>query len=448
MIIKTSNQGRSRASVAALAAHLLSHENEKAAVIEMRGVTGSLADALEDMRALSLGTRSRRPLMHASISLSPAEAQKFTIAQWVEAANALETAHGLTGHQRAVVLHIKPDAKGRSRPHLHVVWNRVNAETLQVAHDGWGYRKNMGVARHMERRFGLMAVSTPKETPTPKSRTTYADHQTAKRAGAKVEDTIDVLRRCWDRSLNGRAFAAAVEAAGLSLARGHRGIVAVDKAGVHSLSRRLGLKAAEVRHRLADLDPAALPTVEQVQQGAVRLHPPGRNDMRKPFAASRPKRKRDRYNEAPQPLSPDYWRDLGFEVDVLVGKLMVRLSPDCLLEDRGDGLTLHRQGEPTPDDIKAMVTAAKARGWTGIHFHGGADPKWQQAARLEALRQGFRWEDITLESEEGQPKPPASLAPLPDHIRKRLTPQDEPQSGPKPDETPVPEQAPLPVPGL
>lgn len=221
----------------------------------------------------------------------------------------------------------------------------------------------------------------------------------------------------------------------------------MDKAGVHSLARRLGLKTAEVRRRLADLDTDALPTVEDVQQGAARPRSPGRENMRKPFAASRPKRKRDCYSDTPQPLSPDYWRGLGFETEVLVGRLMVRLSPDCLLEDQGDNLTLHRQGEPTPDDIKAMVAAAKVRGWNGIHFRGGANPKWQQAARLEALRQGFRWEDISLECEEGQRKPPASLTSLPEHIRKRLAPQDEPPPEPQPDKTTAPEPAPLSVPG-
>lgn len=158
MIIKTSSQGRSWAAVAALARHLLSQENERAEVVELRGVAGSLVEALEDMRALSLGTRSRRPLLHASISVPPAEAQQLTMAHWIKAADELEAVHGLNGHQRAVVLHVKTDAKGQRRPHLHIVWNRVDAQTLKVVHDGWGYRKNEEAARRLERRFGLMTV--------------------------------------------------------------------------------------------------------------------------------------------------------------------------------------------------------------------------------------------------------------------------------------------------
>jgi DNA-binding transcriptional MerR regulator len=54
----------------------------------------------------------------------------------------------------------------------------------------------------------------------------------------------------------------------IAVARGdRRDFVIIDRAGDdHSLARRLGIKAAEVRSYMADLDPASLPSVEQAKQ--------------------------------------------------------------------------------------------------------------------------------------------------------------------------------------
>lgn len=450
MIIKTSSQGASRAAVAALARHLLSNENEAAEVVELRGVVGPLADALEEMRAVSLGTRSRRPLLHASINVPPDEAARLTADQWGQAADTLENALGLAGHQRALVMHVKRDAKGQLRRHLHVVWNRVDAVSLKVVHDGWGFRKNEEVARTLELLWNLRAVTgvhtRPPGTPRPVARTQRTDHQAAKRNGTKLDDTIATLHRCWEQATTGQAFAAALEAAGqLSLASGHRGIVVVVAGVPHSLARRLGLRAEEVRRKLADLDPKTLPTVEQVQQ-AQKQRPQHRSTAMKskPFGVARPRPRKRREAEARQPLTPDYWHDLGFEVETRPDMLIVWLAPDCRLEDRGDDISIYRPSGPTPEDTALIIAAAKARGWTGIRFHGGT-AEWQQAARQAALAAGYAWDDISLECEDGLPKPPVSVISLPDHVRRCLLPAPEqPQevlnqpSAPEPAPTPAP----------
>src|SRR4051794_37686674 len=81
----------------------------------------------------------------------------------------------------------------------------------------------------------------------------------------------------------------ALAAHGLVLARGERrDFVIVDHpGGLHALSKRItGATAAEIRTRLADLDPAALPTVSQakvqqaenppldIRNGALTVQPP------------------------------------------------------------------------------------------------------------------------------------------------------------------------------
>ena len=68
---------------------------------------------------------------------------------------------------------------------------------------------------------------------------------------------------------NGTAFRRALEATGdYVLARGdRRDFVIIDRAGdEHSLGRRLGMKAKELRAYMADLDPASLPGVEQAKE--------------------------------------------------------------------------------------------------------------------------------------------------------------------------------------
>ncbi len=133
MIIKGSARRQSAADVKRLAAHILdARGNEQVTVIELKGVaTTSLPEALGDMHALSLSTRTRRGLYHASISVDPAESRRMAHGQWTLAADELERRLGLVGHQRALVRHIK-----KGRVHLHVVWSRVHPDTLKVAHDG------------------------------------------------------------------------------------------------------------------------------------------------------------------------------------------------------------------------------------------------------------------------------------------------------------------------
>lgn len=87
------------------------------------------------------------------------------------------------------------------------------------------------------------------------------------------------------------------------------------------------------------------------------------------------------------------------------------------MEDRSDQMLFHIT--PAPEDTAVMVAAARARGWKEIHFCGGT-PEWQRAARLEALKQGFPLDAITLECEANQP--PVAALPMPEHIRRRLQP--------------------------
>ncbi len=130
MIIKGSSRGGSQTDVDRLARHLVAHENEIAVVLEGCGGPDDLARQLSEFRAVTLGTRSRRALYHASLSPPADEALPLDDPRWIEAVGTLERHLGLVGHQRVIVGHQK-----KSRRHVHVVWCRAHPETLKIASD-------------------------------------------------------------------------------------------------------------------------------------------------------------------------------------------------------------------------------------------------------------------------------------------------------------------------
>ncbi|WP_189052619.1 LPD7 domain-containing protein [Aliidongia dinghuensis] len=163
---------------------------------------------------------------------------------------------------------------------------------------------------------------------------------------------------------------------------------------------------------------------------------------RKTFTAANARRRRPvQDTDTSAPVSPAYWYGLGYETTIDGTVLYVALPGGIRLADHGDYLVRHRDGEPTDDEIAALVAAGKARRWEDIRFSGGS-PEFQPPARIEALRQGYRLDQISLECEDGLPKP-ANTLPMPDHIRRRLIPD------PAPDQVPaLPPSEPTPAPRL
>ena len=260
--------GGARGGAGDLAAHLQRTDtNERVFVLEMRGVAADDLDgALSDMEAIASGARSKRPLYHANINTGPQEL--LTAAQKHHAVDRLEADLGFTGQPRVVVEHEK-----HGRAHLHVVWLRIDLDTMKAIPDSHNFRKHEQCARDLELEFEHQRVQgahigREDGDDRPPRAATYAEYMQAARSGRTPQETKAQLRELWQSADTGRAFSAALNEAGWILARGDkRGFVALDAASeVHAVNKAITeLSAAGVRGRLADLDVDALPNVDEAR---------------------------------------------------------------------------------------------------------------------------------------------------------------------------------------
>ena len=266
MIIK----GKSRAGPAALAVHLGNAEkNERITLLETKGTVAlDLRGALVEMDAYAVGTRCEKSLYHAAIS--PALPYRLTTEQREAAIDALEERLGLTGHSRVVVLHEK-----LGREHIHVVWSRIDLNTMKSVSDSHNYRKHEEVARDLERRFGHERVQgafherngakRPDRTPS------RAELRQEERTGIKGKDVKALVTAAFRASDNAEAFRAALGDAGYIIANGdRRDFVIVDRAGgIHSLARRIdGIKAAQLAKFMSSIDRRTLPNAKDASEAA------------------------------------------------------------------------------------------------------------------------------------------------------------------------------------
>jgi hypothetical protein len=263
MIIK----GESVSGASRLAVHLSRTDtNESVRKGEFRDVAAEdLRGALLEMEALGAGTRTTKPLYHASINTPINE--RLTDEQRAYAIDRLEKELGLTGQMRVVMIHTKND-----REHTHIVWSRIDLEHMRAIPDSHNYRKHEEVSRELEREFGHARVQGAHAErdgqPRPKRTPSHAEMLQAERTGLTPQQVTEQVTALWRTTDNGKSFAAALSDAGYVLARGdRRDFVIIDpKCGTHSLARRIeGARVKDVRERMADIDPLQLPSVAEAK---------------------------------------------------------------------------------------------------------------------------------------------------------------------------------------
>ena len=220
-------RGNPAGSVGYWSEHLLRDDtNEKAEVKEIKGLAAEdLPGALREMQAVASGSRSHGNFMYQA-NINPLAHEHLTPAQWMEAVDTLEKNLGLEGHQRVVVEHVK-----EGRQHYHVIWNRVDVDTMRVTDMKGNYRIHEGTQADLEQRFEL--TRTPEPTPDKARPPDLWEIRAGERSGFDPVAMKAELTELWKASDSGKAFAAAVEERGYVLANGDKpGVLGVvDRAG-------------------------------------------------------------------------------------------------------------------------------------------------------------------------------------------------------------------------
>lgn len=261
MILK----GNQRGGGADLALHLMNaHDNER---VEIAQISGTVADdlygAFGEFEAIAAGTRCKKPLYSLSINPSAPLSRK----QYTAAIDRIEEGLGLSGQARAVVFHVK-----NGREHCHVVWSRVDPQSMRAVHIAHDRMKLRTLSRELARDFGLelpdgIAQDRGGEREH-KQDITLAEKAQAAKSGLNPEERKAAVTDAFRRSDSAEAFRAALAERGFILAQGdQRGYVLVDKDGdVHSLARQMnGIRTREIKRLLEGTPAHSLPDVAQAK---------------------------------------------------------------------------------------------------------------------------------------------------------------------------------------
>lgn len=256
MILK----GSQRAGANQLSAHLLNvSDNEHVELHELRGfVADDLHGALAEAHAVAKGTKCKQFLF--SLSLNPPQGEIVSEAEFARAADEAEKALGLEGQPRAVVFHEK-----EGRRHAHVVWSRIDAETMRAINLPHYKNKLKALARELFLENGWTLPDGLRQGGGKSPLNfTLAEWQQAKRLGVDPREIKQVFQEAWERSDSLKALGAALAEKGYFLAAGdRRGLVAVDAEGqVYAVAKWAGVKVREARAKLGE---APLPSIDAVK---------------------------------------------------------------------------------------------------------------------------------------------------------------------------------------
>ena len=221
------------------------------------------ADIMQGMAAEN--SKSPKPFFHGHLRTDPHE--RLSDAQWMQAIDRMERQAGFSGQPRFVTQHLNPKTGER---HFHVAWFRFDSERGGVIDPGLFKNKFKQEARKIEKDFALRELSNDRRPHDLARAGTRNELEEARRLGTDVKAIRSGILDCFEKSDNGRSFAAAIRAHGMELVNGDRRdcFVVVDQAGgQHALNKKLtGMTLAEIRSRLADLDRTQLPSVDQAQE--------------------------------------------------------------------------------------------------------------------------------------------------------------------------------------
>lgn len=237
---------------------------ETAELWELRGFAAEdIKEAFRSIHVMAEATKAEQPFFHVQVRLP--EGEKLTREQWEHCAARIERMLKLKDQPRAIAFHID---KETGEEHMHVAWSRIDAETMKAIPLPFYKERLKKICRELEQEFGITQVKNERDSKIDYAPTRNEDEQ-ARRLGVDVHKIRETIRGCFDRSDCGRAFEAALAQEGMILAKGDRRdyLVIDQEGGMYALGKKLlEVTAAQVRNKLADLDRAQLPTLEQARE--------------------------------------------------------------------------------------------------------------------------------------------------------------------------------------
>jgi ATP-dependent exoDNAse (exonuclease V) alpha subunit len=244
-------------------------KNAEAEVMEVRGFENGadLAEAF-DLAEIMATEATRGDKVFAFAAIVPEDGERLTREQVLAAVENAERHLGFQGLDRVIVRHLKNDRRPDEGDHYHVVWNRHDKETGKLRSDSHSGRNFRVALDEIEERFGLRQRDRSPEAEEARTKASDAEARQDERSTKGKRERVEEITGLWNRTDSGKAFRAALEDAGYTLAHGKsRAYCVVDQAGeVHSLAKQIrGAKTADVRARLADLDPASIPEAEAIR---------------------------------------------------------------------------------------------------------------------------------------------------------------------------------------
>lgn len=257
MILKGSQRGGAKN----LSTHLMNDvDNDHVELYELRGfLSRDLHGALAEAYAISKGTKCQQFMF--SLSFNPPKDAEASEQGFKNAIEKAEQKLGLDHQPRAIVFHEK-----EGRRHAHVVRSRIDAASMKAINLPHFKNKLMSLARelYLEHDWELPDGLRRDGGRSPLN-FTLAEWQQAKRLKLDPREIKQSFQEAWKHSDNAKAFRAALEEKGYSLARGdRRGFVALNIQGeVFSVPRMVGIKTKEVKIKLGD--PSALNSVDQTR---------------------------------------------------------------------------------------------------------------------------------------------------------------------------------------
>jgi hypothetical protein len=265
MILK----GNTHGDGGTLARYMLTgKDGELAEFVQSRGLDFFSSDPLQAfglMQSMAEATtKSTMPFFHGQINC--AEGERLTEKQLLETVDRMEKRLRFTGQPRLITTHTDIET---GEQNYHVAWFRMDVERERIINPGLYPFRLIDEARKIEKDFGLQIVSSERKADDRARAADRDEFEEGRRLGTDTRAIRNAILDCFEKSDNGKSFAAAIKAHGWELANGDRdNFVVINHAGGHhALNKKLtGKTLEEIRARLADLDRSQLPSVDQAKE--------------------------------------------------------------------------------------------------------------------------------------------------------------------------------------